>query len=115
MTAANEQVLTHRLDQATGINQMIDVTYVSSNDSVDHYQLGGRIQDYARIDLFFHRGRPGEKLNGVTNEAVLAALIHRLGLLNRRQACVENEGVIWHLEHALMLLQKREQRVAQAT
>ena len=45
--------------------------------------------------------------NGITNEALLAVLIDRLGLLNKKFPCRENSIVITKLEESLMWLEKR--------
>lgn len=46
-------------------------------------------------------------VNGVTNEAVLAALIHRMQHLNAQFPCRENSLAITNMEQALMWLEKR--------
>lgn len=45
--------------------------------------------------------------NGVQNEQVIAALVHRLNVLNKRFPCRENALAITHLETALLWLEKR--------
>ena len=47
--------------------------------------------------------------NGIQNEQVIAALVHRLGVLNKRFPCRENSIAITHLEEALLWLEKRTQ------
>ncbi len=46
-------------------------------------------------------------LNGCQNEGVIAALVHRIGVLNKRFPCRENSIAITHLETALLWLEKR--------
>jgi hypothetical protein len=47
--------------------------------------------------------------NGVQNEQVIAALVHRLGVLNKAFPCRENSIAITKLEEALLWLEKRTQ------
>lgn len=58
--------------------------------------------------LEFQLGPVGEVgVNGVTNEVVLAALIHRINHLNKLFPCRENALAITKLEEALMWLEAR--------
>lgn len=60
--------------------------------------------------LDFQRGPVKENgVNGLTNEAMISILIHRLGLLNDKMPCVENEDALAHLELALHALESRTQ------
>jgi len=49
-------------------------------------------------------------VNGLTNEALLAILIHRTSLLDRKFACDENKRAIQHMEEALVNLEVRTAR-----
>lgn len=58
--------------------------------------------------LEFQRGGVKEAgVNGLTNEAVLAVLIHRTNVLNKRFPCRENALAITNMEQALMWFEKR--------
>ena len=58
--------------------------------------------------LEFQNGAVKEAgVNGLTNEALLAALIHRTNVLNNRFPCRENALAITNMEQALMWLEKR--------
>lgn len=46
-------------------------------------------------------------VNGVTNEAVLAILIHRTKILDSHFPCDENKRAISYMENALALFEKR--------
>lgn len=46
-------------------------------------------------------------VNGATNEALLAVLIHRLQFLNGKFPCRENSLAITKMQEALMWLEKR--------
>lgn len=46
-------------------------------------------------------------VNGVTNEALLAILIHRTKSLNEKFPCKENEDAIEHMEKALEAFENR--------
>lgn len=46
-------------------------------------------------------------VNGLTNESLLAVLIHRMGILNTESPCVENVQVIGNLISALEQLERR--------
>lgn len=59
-------------------------------------------------ELHFQLGPVKEVgVNGATNEAVLAALIHRLQFLNGQFPCRENSIAITKMQEALMWLEKR--------
>lgn len=59
-------------------------------------------------ELRFQRGPIGEAgVNGCQNEQIMAAIVHRLGVLNKRFPCRENSIAITHLETALLWLEKR--------
>ena len=49
----------------------------------------------------------GVGVNGLTNEALLAVLIHRTQVLNTRFPCRENALAITKMEEALMWFEKR--------
>jgi hypothetical protein len=49
-------------------------------------------------------------VNGVTNEALLAILIHRTKFLDGKFACDENKRAIQHMEEALCNLEVRSAR-----
>lgn len=49
-------------------------------------------------------------VNGITNEALLAILIHRTKLLNEKFQCSENDRAIQHMEEALVNLEVRTAR-----
>lgn len=60
------------------------------------------------VGLFFQRGPVKEAgHNGITNEQLIAVLVHRLGVLNKAFPCRENSIAITHLETALLWLEKR--------
>jgi hypothetical protein len=71
---------------------------------VYHFDVGGH--DFQSIK--FQTGPIGEVgHNGIQNEQVIAALIHRLGVLNKAFPCRENSIALTHLETALLWLEKR--------
>lgn len=49
-------------------------------------------------------------VNGVTNEALLAILIHRMKFLDGKFGCDENKRAIQHMEEALCNLEVRSAR-----
>jgi len=60
------------------------------------------------VTLEFQMGAVKENgVNGLTTEALLAALIHRTNVLNQRFPCRENSLAITNMEQALMWLEKR--------
>lgn len=51
--------------------------------------------------LTFHSGPVVEGINGLTNEVLLAILIHRMeGFQTGKFACPENDNILRHLEEA---------------
>jgi hypothetical protein len=59
---------------------------------------------------FQHGGVAENGVNGITNEALLAILIHRTKHLNNKFACDENVRAITHMEEALVNLEVRSAR-----
>tara|TARA_R110002073_G_scaffold49025_6_gene131429 strand:+ start:661 stop:999 length:339 start_codon:yes stop_codon:yes gene_type:complete len=63
------------------------------------------------IDLNFQNGPVKENgVNGITNEALLAVLIHRTKFLDSKFGCDENKRAIQHMEEALVNLECRTAR-----
>lgn len=82
------------------ISQLADGTEVQGH----YYQLiaGGQ------TDLKFQNGTiPDVGVNGITNEALLAVLIHRMNHLNGKFPCRQNSLAITKLEEAAMWLENR--------
>lgn len=62
-------------------------------------------------ELHFQNGLISEHgVNGVTNEAVLEALIDRMGKLQQTMPCRENALAITKMEEALMWFNRRTQK-----
>lgn len=62
-------------------------------------------------EISFQRGGVAEHgVNGMTNEALLAILIHRTKFLDGKFPCDENKRAINHLEEALANLEVRTAR-----
>lgn len=60
------------------------------------------------LNIDFQRGAVQETgVNGVTSEALLAVLIHRTEVLNKRFPCRENSLAITKMQEALMWFDKR--------
>lgn len=66
------------------------------NDLSDHQMLEFQNGTYAEVGA-----------NGLTNEALLHVLIHRMNVLNAKFPCRENALVIIKMEEALMWLNRR--------
>lgn len=61
--------------------------------------------------LSFQRGGVADNgVNGLTNEALLAVLIHRTKFLDSKFGCDENKRAIDHMEEALVNLEVRSAR-----
>lgn len=75
---------------------------------------GGYPAQFTQTQLFFHDDyRGGQMANGVTENAVLAALIdHLQGKQTGPRACQENTMALEYLKAAVMLLAKRDYRPA---
>lgn len=72
------------------------------------YQVSGP-EFFTTID--FQNGPvPANGVNGVTNEALLAILIHRTKVLDTKFSCDENKRAIQHMEEALVNLEVRSAR-----
>lgn len=60
------------------------------------------------VDLRFQHGPIKEVgVNGITNEALLAVVLHRLRTLNHQFPCRENALAITNIEQGLMWLEQR--------
>ena len=58
--------------------------------------------------LHFQTGPAAEVgVNGLTNEALLAVLAHRLNVMNKKMPCRENAIAITNIEQAQLWLEKR--------
>jgi hypothetical protein len=71
--------------------------YIQAGNSASsiQFQLGGVVDN---------------GVNGITNEALLAILIHRTKLLDEKFGCDENKRAIQHMEEALVNLEVRTAR-----
>jgi len=77
-------------------------------DDCHGYEINTVLDEHEKYLLRFYEMRSdGTKINGTTNEEVLAALIHRLTKLNEKLYCNYNHFAIQHLRQALMLLEMR--------
>lgn len=64
-----------------------------------------------QTSIDFQRGPVAEAgVNGLTNEALLAILIHRTKFLDAKFPCDENKRAIQHMEEALVNLEVRTAR-----
>ncbi|MEC8057316.1 MAG: hypothetical protein VX136_09420 [Pseudomonadota bacterium] len=60
------------------------------------------------VDISFQNGPVKEHgVNGITNEALLAIILHRLRVLNQAYPCRENSLAITNIEQGLMWLEQR--------
>jgi hypothetical protein len=64
----------------------------------------------AQVVEFQRGGVADNGVNGVTNEALLAILIHRTKFLDSKFGCDENKRAIQHMEEALVNLEVRSAR-----
>lgn len=85
------------------------------NDQLDQghiYTFNSRGGDLAETQYLRFMKKSGGELvyDGITNEQVLAALIHRLEYLNGQFPCRENMEAIRHLGMALHHLEARTKR-----
>lgn len=70
-----------------------------------HYMV---IEGSKTVFLDFQRGAvPTNGVNGLTNEALLAVLIHRTCFLDDKFPCEENKVAIMHMQAALNEFNKR--------
>lgn len=86
------------------ISSLADGTDV--NGHVYQVQAGSKLTEIN----FQHGGVVDNGVNGLTNDALLAILIHRMNVLNSRFWCRENDRVISNLEDTLAFLEVRTAR-----
>jgi hypothetical protein len=84
-------------------------TWIDGTDVAGHvYQV---LTGTSLLNVEFQRGGVADNgVNGVTNEALLAILIHRTKHLNGKFPCDENFRAITHMEEALVNLEVRSAR-----
>lgn len=87
-------------------------SYVNAISKRDNQDVDGHVYEVIsgtnRQELSFQLGPVKEAgVNGCQNEQIISALVHRLGLLNKKFPCRENAIAITHLESALAWLEKR--------
>lgn len=80
--------------------------------TVEAGKPAGHVYTIARgcaiVNIMFQRGPVKEVgVNGITNEALIAILIHRLGVLNHEFPCEENIMAIASLTRAQQVLLER--------
>ena len=78
--------------------------------TADGTDVEGHRYDFpeAKATLNFQHGTVAEAgINGVTNETLLAALIHRTKVLNAKFPCRQNSIAITKMEEALMWFENR--------
>lgn len=85
---------------------------VNAISSINGADVNGRVYQVLigaeTVDLEFQLGPVKEAgVNGLTNEALLAVLTHRLGVLNKAFPCRENALAITKIEEAQLWLEKR--------
>lgn len=73
-----------------------------------YYQVASGLRN---TDLHFQHGAVASNgVNGLTNEALLAILLHRTKFLDAKFPCDENKRAIQHMEEALVNLEVRTAR-----
>ena len=69
------------------------------------YNIG---KGHTLVNLYFQAGPVKDKgVNGITNEALIAVLIHRIGVLNGTHPCEDNILALASLQRALQHLEDR--------
>nr|WP_294577548.1 hypothetical protein [uncultured Rhodopila sp.] len=86
-----------------------DITGFAAGDNPSATSPEGYVSTFSRTIILFQNGPLKEaRPNGISQEALLAILIDRLGSFQGGPyACRENAIALTHLEDALMWLQKR--------
>lgn len=94
----------HTDDNGVAVNAMS--TTADGTDVAGHlYQV---LAGPKTLNVEFQHGAVKENgVNGVTSEALLAILIHRTDVLNKRFPCRENAIAITKMQEALMWFEKR--------
>ena len=83
---------------------------VEENGTLHDYNIWADLGEKGMqlTELHFQDGPVSENgVNGLTNEALLAVLIHRTKGLNKLYPCRENSISITHMETALLWFEKR--------
>lgn len=86
--------------------------FVNSISAVDGKDVEGHLYyiqtGASSSQIQFQQGTvPVEGVNGVTNEALLAILIHRIKFLNSKVPCLENSEALFRLEKAMIWFNQR--------
>lgn len=99
----NQEELIH-----SDLNQ-VEVKHVS-NDTFPpgHYYVISHPANGVYSEVLFQNGPVKEVgVNGLTNEALLALVLHRLRILNTNFPCRENSLAITNIEQGVMWLEQR--------
>lgn len=97
----------HTDHNGVAVNAISSLSDGSNVEGHEYIVLAG-VKSFA---ISFQRGGVAENgVNGLTNEALLAILIHRTKLLDNKFSCDENKRAIGHMEEALVNLEVRSAR-----
>lgn len=84
---------------------------LADGTNVEGHQYQVILDSAGSVNINFQNGPVKENgVNGLTNEALLAILIHRTKYLDNKFGCDENKRAIQHMEEALVNLEVRTAR-----
>lgn len=87
-------------------NEWMDCGF--DNIELDHGHFYDIKVGNRKVGIDFQHGPVKENgVNGITNEALLAIVIHRTKVLNSKFPCDENKRAISYMENALALFEQR--------
>ena len=86
------------------------ISKLSNGDVVEGHQYSVTYGSNTTTVLFQRGPVKEQDVNGLTNEALLAILIHRTKFLDSKFGCDENKRAIQHMEEALVNLEVRTAR-----
>ncbi len=93
----------HTDHNGVAVNAISEINGADVNGHVYQVLIGPKT-----VTLEFQLGAIKEAgVNGLTNEALLAVLAHRIGVLNQKFPCRENSLAITKIEEAQLWLGKR--------
>lgn len=94
---------------AGGANCRYDITGFDTDTNRSAIHPSGYKASFGRLTVIFQNGPPAEAgVNGVTNEALLAILAHRLqGFQTGPFPCATNAAALVHIRAALDVLKAR--------
>ena len=85
----------------------LKTSHIENKTDGHSYMVESENGKYRRMIQFQDGPVPANGINGITNESLLAIVIHRTKVLDKKFGCNENKMAIEHMQKALDLFTER--------